>query len=193
MSERKSLLQEDQDLIDDIAQGRPEALETVYQDHFPIILNYILKNSGNEEDAKDTFQEAVIVLYDKIIEGEFQLTSRLQTYLYSVCRFIWLKKLSSSGQIEVSLSHELGDNIAYKDDIEDSEKKEVQFFLMDEALSLLGEPCKTIIKDFYIYELSMQDIAEKFGYTNANNAKNQKYKCLQRLKKLYFNYENKSE
>lgn len=193
MSEKKSLVQEDQDLIDDIAHGRPQALTTVYHDHFPIILNYILRNNGNEEDAKDIFQEAVIVLYDKIIEGDFQLTSRLQTYFYSVCRFIWLKKLSNSGQVEISLSPELGDNLVYKDDIEDSEKKEVQFFLMDEALNLLGEPCKTIIKDFYIYDLSMQDIAEKFGYTNANNAKNQKYKCLQRLKKLYFNYEIKSE
>lgn len=193
MSEKKSLVQEDQDLIQGIAQGRPEALETVYQNHFPIILNYILKNSGNEEDAKDTFQEAVIVLYDKIITGDFQLTSRLQTYLYSVCRFIWLKKLSNNDQMEVSLNQELGDHLVYKDDIEDSEKKEVQFSLMDEALNLLGEPCKTIIKDFYMYDLSMQDISDKFGYTNANNAKNQKYKCLQRLKKLYFNFENKPE
>jgi hypothetical protein len=32
----------------------------------------------------------------------------------------------------------------------------------------------------------METIREKFGYTNADNAKNQKYKCLQRLKKLFF-------
>lgn len=190
MSKNKSLLEEDQDLIDAIAQGLPEALTAVYEDHFPLILNYILRNSGSEEDAKDTFQEGVIVLYDKIVEGDFILTSRLQTYLYSVCRFIWLKKLSNRDRREVSLNEELGDNLIYNDDIEESEKKEIQFLLMDEALSLLGEPCKTIIKDFYIRDLSMQDISEKFGYTNANNAKNQKYKCLQRLKKLYFNYDN---
>ena len=57
---------------------------------------------------------------------------------------------------------------------------------MKKALENLGEPCKTIIQDFYIHNLSMQDICEKFGYTNTDNAKTQKYKCLQRLKKLFF-------
>jgi hypothetical protein len=50
----------------------------------------------------------------------------------------------------------------------------------------MGEPCKTILEDYYIRKMSMQDISEKFGYTNAENAKNQKYKCLMRLKKLFF-------
>ncbi|MNR59372.1 hypothetical protein D3C85_1806190 [compost metagenome] len=57
---------------------------------------------------------------------------------------------------------------------------------MEHAMSLLGEPCKTILHDFYIQNRSMQDICEKFGYTNTDNAKTQKYKCLQRLKKLFF-------
>jgi hypothetical protein len=57
---------------------------------------------------------------------------------------------------------------------------------MGEALKLLGEPCKTIMEDFYMHNKSMQDICERFGYTNADNAKTQKYKCLQRLKKLFF-------
>lgn len=57
---------------------------------------------------------------------------------------------------------------------------------MRESMSGLGEPCRGIIEDFYIHDLSMEAISEKFGYTNADNAKNQKYKCLQRLKKLFF-------
>ena len=57
---------------------------------------------------------------------------------------------------------------------------------MESALQLLGEPCKTIMEDFYIHNRSMQEICERFGYTNADNAKTQKYKCLQRLKKLFF-------
>lgn len=50
----------------------------------------------------------------------------------------------------------------------------------------LGEPCKTLLKDFYVYKLSMDEISEKFGYTNSDNAKTQKYKCLQRLKRYFF-------
>jgi hypothetical protein len=36
----------------------------------------------------------------------------------------------------------------------------------------------------------MQELASEFGYTNADNAKNQKYKCLMRLKKLFFSQYN---
>ena len=188
MSINKSLLQEDQELIDGIANGLTESLRIVYRDHFPLVEQFIIKNSGSEEDAKDVFQEAIIVLYDKINKGDFKLSSRLQTYIYSVCRFIWLKKLNSNARLTTSLYHELEETLAVEDDLEESEAKEMQFHLMEESLSLLGEPCQTIIQDFYIHDLSMQEICEKFGYTNANNAKTQKYKCLQRLKKLYFSY-----
>jgi RNA polymerase sigma factor (sigma-70 family) len=188
VSINQTLLQEDQDLIDGIAKGSTESLRIVYKDHFPIVAQYIIKNSGSEEDARDVFQEAIIVLYDKINKGDFVLSSRLQTYIYSVSRIIWLKKLNSNNPITVSMHQELEETLVMEDDLQESHTKEMQFHLMEESLTLLGEPCQTIIKDFYIHDLSMQEICEKFGYTNANNAKTQKYKCLQRLKKLYFSY-----
>ena len=73
-----------------------------------------------------------------------------------------------------------------EDETESHSDRDMQFSKMGSALQLLGEPCKTIIEDFYIHNKSMQDICESFGYTNADNAKTQKYKCLQRLKKLFF-------
>ena len=57
---------------------------------------------------------------------------------------------------------------------------------MEDAMNQLGEPCKTLLEDYYIRMQNMQDITDRFGYTNTDTAKNQKYKCLQRLKKLFF-------
>jgi hypothetical protein len=57
---------------------------------------------------------------------------------------------------------------------------------MDRALKSLGEPCKSLLEGFYLQKMDMQALASEFGYTNADNAKNQKYKCLMRLKKLFF-------
>jgi hypothetical protein len=57
---------------------------------------------------------------------------------------------------------------------------------MKQALEKLGEPCRTILQDFFIHNFTMQQITEKMGYTNTDNAKNQKYKCLMRLKKIFF-------
>ena len=65
-------------------------------------------------------------------------------------------------------------------------EKEKRLKHMGSSLDALGEPCRSIIEDFYVKDLSMEQISAKFGYTNADNAKNQKYKCLMRLKKLFF-------
>jgi len=74
--------------------------------------------------------------------------------------------------------------------MEEHEKRDEQFRIMQRSMGSLGEPCKTLLADYYLHKRSMQDIAEKFGYTNAENAKNQKYKCLMRLKKLFFDQYN---
>jgi DNA-directed RNA polymerase specialized sigma subunit len=76
--------------------------------------------------------------------------------------------------------------VPVEEDVEEYEKKDQEFAMMEKAIGSLGEPCKSLIEAFYIQKRNMQDIATQFGYTNADNAKNQKYKCLMRLKKLFF-------
>lgn len=77
-------------------------------------------------------------------------------------------------------------SVPVEEDVEEYEKKDQEFAMMEKAIGSLGEPCKSLIEAFYIQKRNMQDIASQFGYTNADNAKNQKYKCLMRLKKLFF-------
>ena len=73
-----------------------------------------------------------------------------------------------------------------ENEIEAHEKQAADFNLLEEALGKIGEPCKSILEAYYIQKKSMPDIATAFGYTNADNAKTQKYKCLYRLKKIFF-------
>lgn len=150
-----------------------------------MVLQLIMNNNGSEHDAKDVYQEGIIILHDKIKRGDFELTSKLKTFIYAVCRRLWLKKLNQKSRFSENI-HDYEDYFEVESDLEQHEEKDQQFLLMNSALGQLGEPCKTIIEDFYIHNQSMQDICEKFGYTNADNAKTQKYKCLQRLKKLFF-------
>ena len=175
----------DREVVLGILNNSDDALNKLYVGYFPMILQFILNNNGDEDDAKDVYQEGIIVLYNKIKSGDFELSSKLKTYLYSVCRRIWLKKLSQQSKKTNNIA-DFEDVISTDVDMEDHELKEEQFDKMQSALLHLGEPCKTIIQDFYINNLSMHDISEKFGYTNTDNAKTQKYKCLQRLKKLFF-------
>ena len=175
----------DREVVLGILNDSEDTLNKLYTGYFPMVLQFILNNNGDEDDAKDVYQEGIIVLYNKIKGGNFELSSKLKTYIYSVCRRIWLKKLSQESRKSNNIS-DFEDIMAVEVDLEQHEEKDQQFDKMNDALLHLGEPCKTIIQDFYINSLSMQDICEKFGYTNTDNAKTQKYKCLQRLKKLFF-------
>ncbi len=175
----------DREVVLGILNNSEEAINKLYTGYYPMVLQFILNNNGDEDDAKDVYQEAIIVLYNKIKTGNFELSSKLKTYIYSVSRRIWLKKLALQNKKTSNIA-DFEDVLMVEEDMEQHEQRDLQFVQMKSALESLGEPCKTIIQDFYIQGLSMQDICEKFGYTNTDNAKTQKYKCLQRLKKLFF-------
>lgn len=96
---------------------------------------------------------------------------------------MWLKQLQRRSRF----AEPLQESDEFVDvQVEDAEQKEEQFKAMHLALESLGEPCRSILKDFYLKNQSMDEISDRFGYTNAENAKNQKYKCLKRLKKVFF-------
>ncbi len=183
---------QEKQLLDALAANDRIAIETIYRENFPAIQSLILKNNGYVDDAKDIFQEAMIVLFEKAKLDSFVLTCQIKTYLYSVCRRLWLKKLQREGKYNPSIEV-LMETVAVEDEIEHHEKRNADLNLMEKALSKIGEPCKGLLEAFYIQKKSMPEIAEAFGYTNADNAKTQKYKCLVRLKKIFFSqYKNGS-
>lgn len=175
----------DHEVILGILNNSESVLKRFYTAYFPMVFQLIINNNGNEDDAKDVYQEAVIVFYDKVKAGDFELSSKLKTYIYSVCRRLWLKRLAQMNRYGGDIK-DFQEFLPVEDESEKNRERDLQFSKMGNALKLLGEPCKTIIEEFYIHNRSMQEICENFGYTNADNAKTQKYKCLQRLKKLFF-------
>ncbi|MFD2555882.1 RNA polymerase sigma factor [Sphingobacterium tabacisoli] len=178
----------DQEIVDGVSKGDSKAINRIYKSYFPSISRMIVNNNGSEDEAKDIFQEAVMVLYDKITQQKFELSSKLGTFLYAVSRRLWLKQLTRKGSVASTADiSDFEDLLRVEDDLERHDEIEQRFDHMNIALSQLGEPCQTLLKDFYIANMSMQDIRDKFGYTNTDNAKTQKYKCLQRLKKIFFN------
>jgi DNA-directed RNA polymerase specialized sigma24 family protein len=89
------------------------------------------------------------------------------------------------GRYSTPLSTE-EESVSVEMDTDESAKKDAAFAIMDRALNSLGEPCKSLLEGYYLNKKDMQALAAEFGYTNSDNAKNQKYKCLMRLKKLFF-------
>ncbi len=177
-------------LLQGLAISDKASVEAIYRENYTVIQAFILNNNGTTDDARDIFQEAMVVLYEKAKDPSFSLHCQLRTYLYSVCRRLWLKRLQQlskyGGHVEG-----LEETVPVEEEIEEHEKRNADFLLMEMAMGKIGEPCKSLLDAYYLQKKSMQDIAAEFGYTNADNAKTQKYKCLLRLKKLFFSqYKN---
>jgi len=180
-----STLEEEKLILKGLADNDKQAIETIYRQNFAMIQSFILNNSGSQDDARDIFQEAMIVLFEKARSGSFELSSQIKTYIYSVCRRLWLKKLNQMQRYSGNMDN-IEETVPVEEELETHEKKNADFILMETAMSKIGEPCKSLLDAYYIQKKHMQEIAADFGYTNADNAKTQKYKCLMRLKKLFF-------
>ena len=182
----------EQALLKGLALNDSKAIETIYKDNFSMVQAFILHNNGSYDDARDIFQEAMIALYEKAQSESFVLTCQIKTYVYSICRRLWLKRLQQLGRYSNQVDS-LEETIPVEEDLEIHEKRNAEFAIMDRAMYSLGEPCKSLLEGYYLKKMGMQELAAEFGYTNADNAKNQKYKCLMRLKKLFFSQYNIGE
>jgi RNA polymerase sigma factor (sigma-70 family) len=173
-----------------LASGGRKATEQVYRQHFPIITHWIRNNGGTDTDAADIFQEAMVVLYEKAQQEDFRLSCKIGTYLFAVSKHLWFKRAQqlqkAPGRLPDGAGNDEDSDWMYEDDIQSHQERELHFQQLNTALDQLGEPCRSLLKAFYHQDRSMQEIAATFGYTNPDNAKTQKYKCLTRLRKIFF-------
>jgi RNA polymerase sigma factor (sigma-70 family) len=156
--------------------------------------------SLNDYELDDVFHDAIIILYEKIVNGNFELSCALQTYINSVCRFQLLNKIGKSklsADFEENINHEEDDEspMNYKltitdslDEIEDT--KDAQFTALETALEKMkaaGGHCYELLTLFWYHKKSMNELTTEFGYTNEVNTRNQKAKCQKRLEKIAYN------
>jgi len=179
----------DEQFLEGLRIGDNLVLSALYKKYYNLVLKFIVNNSGSEEHAQDVYQETIIVLFENVQKAEFALNCQLQTYIYSIAKRLWLKQLKKLGRTYLLKEEDENELTDVTTELAEHEQKEEEMERVNKSLIELGEPCASLIRDFYVNKQSMEEIAEKFGYTNADNAKNQKYKCLQRLKRYFFEKE----
>ncbi|WP_342663937.1 sigma-70 family RNA polymerase sigma factor [Eisenibacter elegans] len=163
----------DAGLIERIKRGDETALDLVYQKNYRTIVRMIMRNSGTEDEAKDIYQEAVIIFWQKALQSDFVLSSKISTYLYAICKNLWRKELERKSRLK-------DDAEADGEELIDFESEERQT-IIHQCINSLGKTCKEVLTYYYFDGLSMQDIAEKLGFANADTAKTKKYKCKKQL------------
>jgi RNA polymerase sigma factor (sigma-70 family) len=165
----------EKEIFERICKGDEKALEFLYQKYYRMMTKLVITNSGTEEEARDVYQDALIVFWQKATSGNLVLTSKMSTYIYSICQNLWRKELDRKKR----LSNEEKDTAVLLD-TDSSEREKV----LAKCIDQLGETCKRVLMLYYFEEMSMQDIADKLGFANTDTAKTKKYKCKKKLDEL---------
>lgn len=164
-----------------------KALEALYTANFYKTEAFVLANSGTAEEAKDIYQEAFVAVWQNVKAGRFvpQKDSSLEAYLFQIAKYKWYDHLKAVKKINVVPVEEN----AFAEELYTNEEEEYMQ-RVEHYFTNLGEPCKTVLKLFYFMKQSMVKIAANFSWTEAT-AKNNKYRCLQRLRQMVV--ENKTK
>lgn len=156
-------------------------LDKVYQEFTPRIRRYVEKRGGTAEDAKDVFQDALMVIYNKAQSEDFKLTSQFSTYLFGICYFIWGRKKKKMANNTVTILEDNGYTI--DEDIESNILERERCHIFKEQFLKLGEPCQKILTLFFSKK-NMVEIAEALKLKNEHTARNRKYRCQKKLEEL---------
>jgi RNA polymerase sigma factor (sigma-70 family) len=170
----------DQDIVDRIRLGDETAVSHLYNTFFKMGTNIITRNNGNDDDARDIYQEAVVILWRRILDKNFILSSKLSTFFYSICRKLWLKELNRRSKYENSSL----DIDALIDDIRPSMENTQIKQIIRENLNNLSESDRQILFLFYIENKTMDEISNILGYSNPDSAKVKKFRAKEALSEL---------
>ena len=165
----------DSQVLKKIKSGDETALDYIYKKNYKMMTRLVISNSGTEEEAKDIYQEAILIFWQKVQKKDFVLTSKISTFIYSICQNLWRKELERKSRLSGEMTEDSELNT-----FEIQERNEI----ISECINSLGETCRKVLMYYYFDNMSMQDIAKKMGFANADTAKTKKYKCKKELDKL---------
>lgn len=176
------------EFVNQLKTGISTYYNELYSSYYPTIQRFILKNNGTIEDAQDIFQDMILVLIKKLDKDNFELTASLKTYIYAICKNLWYKRLNSAHfKYTIELDEELSETLydEFSKAIEEEKSMRDTLHLM---MSKITHHCNRLINAMFFQHKQVEEIQKEFGYSTAHNAQNQKYKCIQQLKKVSSNY-----
>ena len=177
----------DKEIIEGLLEGGDQEstmLKFMYSSFFPKVKKFILSRGGNEVEAKDIFQDSIIVFYQNVVAQKFEQKAKISTYLFTLARNMWInrqKRLAKLSNLDAVDFPGLKDQPI--DYLLATERNEFALELM----KVLSEDCRKILTLSIYQKYSMKKICEIMGYQNEQVARNKKSKCLKYLKKAIQN------
>ncbi|MEX0986219.1 MAG: sigma-70 family RNA polymerase sigma factor [Bacteroidales bacterium] len=168
----------DNDIIEGIASHDNSTLTHVYEEMYPYVEAYVVHHGGTEDHARDIFQEAMIIVYKKITEGNFTLKCKFNTYLYAVCKRLWIQDRKKH-YLRINLLKEMPSVFDSETDYSKMTVDETRE-LFDKHFNNLSPDCQQILK-MYFNGLSLEEIRVAMGINTAHHTSDKKYRCRKTL------------
>ena len=169
-------------IIEGIRNRDNQVLTTVYREIFPVVRYYVINNGGNQEDAKDVFQESIIIAYKQICQNNFTLKSGFDSYLYGISRLVWLKILRNRSIHQRNITKIEEPEFEYNNsDLIVEEELELRLFR--KYFLKLGSECRKVLT-LVAENMPYDQIAKEMGYKSEKIVRNKKYKCKEALIKM---------
>lgn len=137
----------------------------------------------NDDVIFDIYQAAFLELCNKIFTdklNETNLNSSLKTYLFGVGKFMLINTNRKNKNQILQVFNDVPDMPEDEPVIGIGIENEK---IIQIAVNQIGEPCHTLLLKQYWEDKSGEEIAIELSYKNADTVKNQKYRCIQKLKK----------
>ena len=147
-------------LLEAVRQGDDKAFYELYKAFYPMIVHMVITNNGSEIEAKDIYQDAMTVVYERLIDKQFELSCSIKTYVYAVSRNMWLKYLTRHKRLQGKIENI--EQVPYElKELEYKKEEEEMINTLESALEELGQPCKQILELFYFEKKSMDEISNR--------------------------------
>lgn len=168
-----------EEILDGLRNRDTNVLDFIYKSFFQQIKIFINKNSGTDEDAQDMYQDAILIIYQKIKNDNLTLNCSFNTYLYSVCRLLWLKQLEKrkKSQEYVENSEKL---VELDDDILKIYNSNERYIIYQNHFKKLSQNCQKIL-ELYMARIQLKEIANILGYKSDKYVKKRKHQCKEKL------------
>ena len=176
-------LNDDSKLLDALRNSDEEALAELFRQNRRPITSLVTRNQGSEDDAEDVLQEAVVVLWQRVRSGSFEYQSKLSTFISATAKNIWFRRLARQRRELPAAEETLDMASSDANPLEEMEENE-RVMAVQKAMGQIGNPCRDLLLFFYWEERSMEEIAVKLGFANADTVKSKKYQCKKSLEHL---------
>ena len=154
------------------ATEREKLFIDLYKSSFPIVAKYVSKMGGSFDEAKDIFQDALVIYYEKVATGTLSVTTSENAYLMGIAKHLWFKKHHADSK-EVLID---GFDVEGEQEAQPSDNKILSF------LQTAGKKCMDLLRSFYYDQVPLTEAAELFGFSGVRSATVQKYKCLEKVR-----------